>query len=239
MTLAAFLLASILSAAAPPPMAGGSVAYSSAQSSAPSSTPAATPPQNTPAQQNQGTAPTANPSTTTKPTAAPQTPAQTPTVHKRPHRKKKPTNTNCVPATSAPSTADPANAASAQSQSDAQASGASAPATAADPTNCPPPKVIVRQGGTKEPSIQLVGGAGGSQAAQLRDTDNRILKSAEDNLAKLSGRTLDSNQQDMVHQIHQFVDEAKAAIAAGELERARTLASKAQQLSQDLVQPPK
>lgn len=99
--------------------------------------------------------------------------------------------------------------------------------------------MIVRQGGTKEPSIQLVGGAGGSQAAQLRDTDNRILKSAEDNLAKLSGRTLDSNQQDMVHQIHQFVDEAKAAIAAGELERARTLASKAQQLSQDLVQPPK
>jgi hypothetical protein len=99
--------------------------------------------------------------------------------------------------------------------------------------------VIVRQGGTKEPSIELVGGASGSQATQLRDTDNRILKSAEDNLAKLTGRTLTPNQQDLVNQTRQFVEEAKAAIAAGELERARTLASKAQQLSQDLVQPPK
>jgi hypothetical protein len=242
MTLAAFLLAIILGAAAPQPMAEGSVAYSSLESSAQSSESAATPTtpsENSAAQQNQSqTAPIANPSSTSKPSAAPQTPTQTQPVHKRPHHKKKPTNTNCVPAATAPPTPDPANAASAP-PSDTPPSGAPAPATTAAPTNCPPPKVIVRQGGTKEPSIELVGGAGGSQATQLRDTDNRILKTAEDNLAKLAGRTLNSNQQDIVNQIHQFVDQAKTAVAAGELERARTLASKAQQLSQDLVQPPK
>ncbi len=99
--------------------------------------------------------------------------------------------------------------------------------------------MIVRQGGTTEPSIQLAGGAVGNQAAQLRDTDNRILKSAEDNLAKIAGQQLSANQQDMVNQIHQFMDEAKTAMTAGELERARTLASKAQQLSQELIPPQK
>jgi hypothetical protein len=247
MTLAALLLVSILGAAAPQPMADGSVAHSSLQSSTQSSATPATQSDNAPAQQNQGQTPppanpsATNPSTPPKPSTASPTPAQTQTVHKRPHHKKKPVNTNCVPDTSTPSTSDPASASSSnpQSLSDAQTSGAPAQTTAAASTNCPPPKVIVRQGGTKEPSIELVGGAGGSQAAELRDTDNRILKTAEDNLAKLAGRTLDSNQQDTVNQIRQFVNESKAAIAAGELERARTLASKAQQLSQDLVQPPK
>jgi hypothetical protein len=63
--------------------------------------------------------------------------------------------------------------------------------------------------------------------------------SADANLKKIAGRQLDSNQQDMVTQIRQFMSQAKEAIDAGDLERARTLAWKAQLLSEELVKPEK
>jgi hypothetical protein len=43
----------------------------------------------------------------------------------------------------------------------------------------------------------------------------------------------------MVNQIRQFMEQSKAAVEAGDLERARTLAWKAQLLSDELVKPPK
>ena len=63
--------------------------------------------------------------------------------------------------------------------------------------------------------------------------------SADANHKKIAGRQLDSNQQDMVTQIRQFMSQAKEAIDAGDLERARTLAWKAQLLSEELVKPEK
>jgi hypothetical protein len=41
----------------------------------------------------------------------------------------------------------------------------------------------------------------------------------------------------MVTQIHQFMDQSKTAVKDGDLERARTLAWKAQLLSEELVKP--
>jgi len=99
--------------------------------------------------------------------------------------------------------------------------------------------VIVRQGGTSEPSIQLAGGAGGNQASQQKDTANQMLDTTQANLKKVDERQLNSDQQDMVKQIHQFMDQSKAAVDAGDLERARTLAWKAQLLSEELVKPEK
>jgi hypothetical protein len=64
-----------------------------------------------------------------------------------------------------------------------------------------------------------------------------MLDSTEGNLKKLSARQLSITEQDAVSQIHQFVDQSKAAVATGDTERARTLAWKAQTLSQDLVNP--
>jgi hypothetical protein len=97
--------------------------------------------------------------------------------------------------------------------------------------------VIVRQGGTAEPSIQLAGGA--ASASQQRDTANQMLGTTEANLKKIAGRQLTSDQQNMVNQIRQFMEQSKAAVGDGDLERARTLAWKAQVLSEELVKPAK
>lgn len=88
-----------------------------------------------------------------------------------------------------------------------------------------------------EPSIQLAGGAGSDQATRRRA--NQMLGATEENLKKLAGRQLAANQQDMVKQVHQFEAQSKSAIAAGDFERGRTLAWKAQLLSEELVNPAK
>jgi len=152
---------------------------------------------------------TGKPPAPAKPAAAAKTaPAKTATHRKR---KKKP-SANCTPATTGDSAAN------------------------AEPAKpCPTPKVIVRQGGTKEPLIQLDGGATGDQAAHQQNTANQMLSAAEMNLKKLAGRQLTANQQDTVKQVRQFVDQSKSAAASGDSERARTLAWKAQLLSEEVV----
>jgi iron uptake system EfeUOB component EfeO/EfeM len=64
-----------------------------------------------------------------------------------------------------------------------------------------------------------------------------MLDTTEANLKKLAGKQLTPNQQDMVSQTRQFMQQSKAAVEAGDLERARTLAWKAQVLSEELVKP--
>jgi len=64
-----------------------------------------------------------------------------------------------------------------------------------------------------------------------------MLAATESNLKKISGQQLNSDQQDMVSQIRQFMTQSKAAVGDGDMERARTLAWKAQVLSEELVKP--
>ena len=66
-----------------------------------------------------------------------------------------------------------------------------------------------------------------------------MLDTTEANLKKIGDRQLNTEQQDMVTQIHQFMNQSKAAVGDGDLERARTLAWKAQLLSEELVKPEK
>jgi hypothetical protein len=66
-----------------------------------------------------------------------------------------------------------------------------------------------------------------------------MLDTTEANLKKIGDRQLNTEQQDMVTQIHQFMTQSKAAVGDGDLERARTLAWKAQLLSEELVKPEK
>jgi hypothetical protein len=98
---------------------------------------------------------------------------------------------------------------------------------------------VVRQGGTSEPSIQLAGGPAGNQSIQAKDNVTQMLDSTEGNLKKLSGRQLSATEQDTLAQARQFIEQSKAAVAAGDTERARTLAWKAQTLSADLTNPKK
>ena len=97
----------------------------------------------------------------------------------------------------------------------------------------------MRQGGTSEPSVQLAGGQGNGQASQQHANANQLLETTEANLKKLAGRQLSSTEQDTVTQIRQYMEQSKAAVAADDMERARTLAWKAQTLSEDLVNPQK
>lgn len=64
-----------------------------------------------------------------------------------------------------------------------------------------------------------------------------MLDAAQANLKKIEGTKLTTGQQAEVDQIRQYMEQSKAAVAAGDLDRARTLAWKAQSLSEDLVKP--
>ena len=147
---------------------------------------------------------------------------------------------NCDPtATPTPATgASPNQATSAPADSKRSDSATAVNATPPPaPSNCPPSKKIVVQGGTSEPSIQLAGVATGAQVTDARQTANQMLESTEKNLKRMRDIQLSSGQQDMVRQIRQFVDQSKDASTAGEFDRARTLAWKAQLLSEELLKP--
>lgn len=213
-----------------------------AQSTAQSAEPAG---QAAPEKQQEPTTPQAQTAPSeTSPTTSPQAPANStkPATTKRKH-KKKVASSNCgvrpmpaQPAASATNTqgtsaADPP-AGTASAKSSGQTSGA--PAT---PRDCPPPKRIVRQGGASEPSIQLEGGPPNTQAAHQRDVVNQLLGVTENNLRRVSGKQLSSTQQDTLSQARAFMKQSRDAIADGDLDRARTLAWKAETLSEDLIKP--
>lgn len=151
------------------------------------------------------------------PVQAPVTPAQPAQDQSKPapkpHHRKKTSTTNC--STTAPTT------------------------TAENPapsTPCPPPKKVVRHGGSNEPAVQVTGGTSAEQASNQRSTEQLKL-ATEENLKKIEGHQLTPSQQEMVSQIKQFLEQSKTAAAAGDLDRAHSLATKAHLLSEELVQP--
>lgn len=161
-------------------------------------------------------------------TAKPAPPKSAPT--KNTHHKKKRASSGCdaPPASSSNSQDNSANATSNGTTQNAT--------TQAAPKPCTPEKIVVRHGGTTEPSIQLAA-PGGDQASQKRTATTQMLGITEGNLKKISARQLDSTQQATVAQIRQFIGQSRTALDAGDLERANTLAWKAELLSEDLLKP--
>ena len=227
MTLAVILLVGMMCAPSATPAAS--------RQDAPQSAPATSPPEGA-AKQDQATAPAAhNPPAPTQVPPAPAKSTKTPSGQAHPTTQRSHHKKRVLPPCDS-STA----AGQAASSNPAPADPATPETTAASktPGPCTPSKVVVRQGGTSEPSIQLAGGPA-DQTAHQRDAANQILGSADANLKKIAGHQLSPNQQDMVNQIRQFMGQSKAAIDSGDLERARTLAWKAQVLSEELVKPGK
>ena len=72
-----------------------------------------------------------------------------------------------------------------------------------------------------------------SVAAQVQA--NESLGVAERNLASVTGKQLNSAQSDLVSKIQGFIKDARDAAKAGDWVRARSLAKKAQVLSEELV----
>jgi hypothetical protein len=83
----------------------------------------------------------------------------------------------------------------------------------------------------------LVGGNGTDQTSRQKSNIEQLLEATEDNLKTVAGRQLGASQQEMVSQIQQFIQQARTAAAAGDVERARILARKAHLLSDELVKP--
>jgi hypothetical protein len=102
---------------------------------------------------------------------------------------------------------------------------------------CPPPKKVVRNGGSDQPAVQLTGDTTAEQASHKRASTEQITAATEENLKKAAGLQLNASQQEMVSQIKQFMAQSKAAVAAGDLERGHNLAMKAHLLSDELVKP--
>jgi hypothetical protein len=152
--------------------------------------------------------------------------------------------TSSGPASSAQQTPTPANA---EQQAEGSKASQSAPKSAVHPKKkhhrkhrqkAPPvttPKVVVPNGGTSDPSVQLAPSLTKQQAANQRQNTDQLLASTESNLKAIAGRRLQASQQDTVKQIEQYVAQAKGAAKTGDLERAHNLALKAQLLSEELV----
>jgi hypothetical protein len=101
-----------------------------------------------------------------------------------------------------------------------------------------PRKIVVREGGAAETQVQLSAGMPAEQASHQRQTTDQLLSSTEANLRRISNRPLQDEQKAMVTQIRRYIEEAQAAIKAGDVTRGRNLALKAHLLSDELVPRP-
>jgi hypothetical protein len=104
-------------------------------------------------------------------------------------------------------------------------------------TNPDSTRKVIRKGGTTEPTTQLGAGMTDEQAARQRASTSQLLASTDASLQKLSSRSLTRDEQDTVTQIRKFIEQVKAADAAGDLQRAHKLALKAHLLSDALTKP--
>jgi hypothetical protein len=94
---------------------------------------------------------------------------------------------------------------------------------------------VVREGSTPDPNGQLTPGMSEEQASHARQTTSQLLSTTEANLKRASERQLGPEQQATVVQIRKFMEQANAAVKAGDLQRGHNLAMKAHLLSDDLV----
>jgi hypothetical protein len=253
MGLAAILGVYLLSAGWSPPAIGGPVPQTAAQSPAATSSDSST-------HQSQGTSasePQSAPSQSAEPAQPlsspnPQTPnpaAQAKPSPPRPrHHKKTPSNCSSAPTALNTAVAKPADSANPVGSGSSDAGSANTGSTNAAPIvgstipgatpsrPCPPPKKVVRDGGSSEPKVQLTGGTTAQQASDKSSTE-QLRAATEENLKKAEARELSPSQREMVNQIKQFMEQSKAAVAAGDLERGHNLALKANLLSDELVKP--
>ena len=168
-----------------------------------------------------------------------------PSAKKSGHRKKDSVpNCSDSPATPSPADSGKPNAATAKgspnpSSGNAQTapSDATSSGIAAAKPCPPPPKVVIKNGGSDEPKVELKGGTSEPQASQQRSSTEQLTSATEENLKKTAERQLNPSQQETVNQTKQFMDQAKSAVAAGDVERGHNLAKKAYLLSEELLKP--
>jgi hypothetical protein len=98
-----------------------------------------------------------------------------------------------------------------------------------------PTKIVVREGGAREPAGQIAPGITPSEATRQRQNADQMLVYTDGQLKVLAERTLNARQQETVAQIRNYADGARSALKEGDVRRANTLAQKAYLLADDLV----
>ncbi len=138
-----------------------------------------------------------------------------------------------VAPTPAPTTKKPAAPAQKANKEPSSASPTSKPRNSASVS--PPHKVVVREGGAREPAAQIVPGMTPAEAERERRNAEQWLNSTGDQLKQLSVRELQPPQQGTVEQIRNYMDGARSALREGDVRRATILAEKAHLLAEDLT----
>lgn len=98
-----------------------------------------------------------------------------------------------------------------------------------------PRKVVVPEGGAKEPPTQIAPGLAPEEAARERREADQWVSSADAQLKTLADRRLSVQQQDTVEQVRLYLVRARSALQENDLRRAHTLALKAHLLSDELI----
>jgi hypothetical protein len=171
------------------------------------------------------------------PAAAAQDPSQAGPDSRAPHGSARPTEAARRPQASRQATA--------QSKPAARKPAAASSLTAQRPHQKPKPakvddpqsKIVVRNGSTAEPAVELSPSLSTSQASQERQTTAQLLAITDNNLKKIPVQSLNANQRDSMSEILNYVEQSKAALKTGDLQRAQNLAAKARLLSDDLAKP--
>ena len=96
-------------------------------------------------------------------------------------------------------------------------------------------KRVVRNGGTSEPEVQFTPRLTAKQQSDQQQKIANLLSATDANLRKVAGRELRSSEEEMAKQIRVYMEQAKQASEAGDLQRAHNLASKANLLSIELT----
>jgi hypothetical protein len=96
---------------------------------------------------------------------------------------------------------------------------------------------VVRNGGTSDSIVAISPTQSNQEASQQLNTTNQMLDNTTSNLKQIAGRKLSTDQEDTIRQIKVYMAQARTAAKNGELQRAYTLANKANMLSADLVGP--
>jgi hypothetical protein len=98
-----------------------------------------------------------------------------------------------------------------------------------------PRKIVVREGGAREPAAQIAPGMTPAEAHRQRQNAEQLLRSADDQLQQLAGRTMNARWEETVAQIRNYMEGARSALKEGDVRRANTLAQKAHLLAADLL----
>lgn len=94
---------------------------------------------------------------------------------------------------------------------------------------------MVREGGAAEPVAQIETGMTPEEAERRRREAELLLSTTAEKLKEIAPRPLDSQQEETISQIHNYLENARAALIEGDISRGHTLALKASLLAEDLL----